>query len=245
MKVCFAAWVTFHLFFFAVFHKNMKILEVLYVLSSLVVPALLACVPFTTHSYGLQGSVCWIQSWKDNCPTNIAVVGVVEQFALTYGPSMAILLIVSVAMVVMVITILYRSRKYHNEQNSKALQQLLPLAVYPILFFVFTIPPFVNRLYGTKPNVPHDTAYALSMMGAVTVASWSFFTGISLIVHIVVAKLHAHCKKRYSYKRLPPYGGVDSDCRVAVPTMKQTSDISTTSRTTFVPPPHSLATAST
>ena len=36
------------------------------------VPAVLACVPFATHSYRLQGSVCWIQSWKDNCPTNIA-----------------------------------------------------------------------------------------------------------------------------------------------------------------------------
>ena len=57
-------------------------LEVLYVVSSLLVPAVLACVPFATHSYRLQGSVCWIQSWKDNCPTNIAVVGVVEQFAL-------------------------------------------------------------------------------------------------------------------------------------------------------------------
>ena len=199
MKVCFAAWVAFHLSIFAVFHKNMKQLEVLYVVSSLLVPAVPACVPFATHSYGLQGSVCWIQSWKDNCPTNISVVGVVEQFALMYGPSMAVLLIVSVAMVVMVVAIPCQSRKYHNGQNSKALQQLLPLAVYPLLFFVFTIPPFVNRLYGTRTNISHSKAYALSIMGAVSVASWSFFTGISLIVHILEAKLHTYCKKRYTY----------------------------------------------
>ena len=226
MKVCFAAWVTFHLFIFAVFHKNMKKLEVLYVVSSLLVPAVLACVPFATHSYGLQGSVCWIQSWKDNCPTNISVVGVVEQFALTYGPSMVVLLIVSVAMVVMVVAILCRSRKYHNGQNSKALQQLLPLAVYPLLFFVFTIPPYANRLYGTRTNISHSTAYALSIMGAVSVASWSFFTGISLIVHILEAKLRAYCKKRYTYKHLA-YIGVDSE-GTAIPT----SDTSSTSRPT-------------
>ena len=246
MKVCLAAWVTFHLFSFAVFHKNVKKLELLYVVSSLLLSAMFASFPFATHSYGLQGSVCWIQSWKDNCPTNIDVVGVVEQFALTYGPSMAVLLIVSVAMVVMVVAILCQSRKYHNEQNSKALQQLLPLAVYPILFFVFTIPPFVNRLYGTRTNIPHSTAYALSIMGAVTVASWSLFTGISLIVHIAVAKLHAYCKKRYTYKRFHPalaYGSVDSEGR-AVPTVKQTSDTKIDSRTTYVLPTDSLATTS-
>ena len=245
MKVCFCAWVTFHLFIFAVFHKNMKKLEVLYVVSSLLVPTMFACVPFATHSYGLQGSVCWIQSWKDNCPTNIAVVGIVVQFALMYGPTMVVLLIVSVAMVVMVIAILCRSRKYHNGQNSKALQQLLPLAVYPLLYFVFTIPPFVNRLYGTRPNIPHSTAYALSIMGAVTVASLSFFTGISLIVHIAVAKLHANSKQQNSYQRLQPlaYGGVNSE-RVTT-TVKQTSDTANcTSRTTFVLPAHSLVTKS-
>ena len=236
MKVCFASWVAFHLFIFAVFHKNMKQLEVLYVVSSLLVAAVLACVPFATHSYGLQGSVCWIQSWKDNCPTNVSVVGVVEQFQLTYGPSMAVLLIVSVAMVVMVIAIFCRSRKYHDGQNSKVLQQLLPLAVYPLLFFVFTIPPFVNCLYGTR-----TTAYALSIMSAVSVASWSFFTGISLIVHILEAKLRAYCKKRYTYKHLA-YIGVDGE-GTAIPT----SDTSSTSRPTctFVLPADNLARTST
>eukprot|EP00731_Ephydatia_muelleri_P020055 Em0012g880a len=219
-------------------HRCIRIVdeEVLYVVSSLLVAAVLACVPFATHSYGLQGSVCWIQSWKDNCPTNISVVGVVEQFQLTYGPSMAVLLIVSVAMVVMVIAIFCRSRKYHDGQNSKVLQQLLPLAVYPLLFLVFTIPPFVNCLYGTR-----TTAYALSIMSAVSVASWSFFTGISLIVHILEAKLRAYCKKRYTYKHLA-YIGVDGE-GTAIPT----SDTSSTSRPTctFVLPADNLATTST
>ena len=245
LKVTFTAWVTLHLFLFAVFHKNMKRLEVLYVASSFLISAVIAIVPFTTHSYGLQGSVCWIQSWENNCPAKIVTTGVVEQFALTYGPSMAILLIVALAMVVMVIVVLRRIY-FHRGQNSKALQQLLPLAVYPILFFVFTVPPFVNRLYGTRPNIPRSTGYALSIMGAVTIASWSFFTGLSLIVHIAVASLHAYSKQRSSYNRLHSraYGSVDSE-GVAVPTVKQETQTCGPSKTTFVLPAESVVTTST
>ena len=244
MKVCLSAWVTYHIFLLAVLHKNMKRLEALYIVSSLVVSALIASVPFTTHSYGLQGSNCWIQSWGDNCPSNIVITGVIEQFALTYGPSMAILLVVSTAMVVMVIIVL-RRMYFHRGQNWKALQQLLPLAIYPVLFFVFTIPPFVNRLYGTRPNVPHSTAYALSIMGAVTVASWSFFTGLSLIVHIFVASLHAYRKRRpraYQHLHSRAYGSMNSEEGV---TVKPESTTSGTSRTTFHPPTESVVMTST
>ena len=42
MKLLFTMWVTFHLFCFAVLHKNLKKLEVLYIVTSLLVPALIA-----------------------------------------------------------------------------------------------------------------------------------------------------------------------------------------------------------
>ena len=45
MKLLFTMWVTFHLFCFAVLHKNLKKLEVLYVVTSLLIPAVIACVP--------------------------------------------------------------------------------------------------------------------------------------------------------------------------------------------------------
>ena len=49
-KVLFTMWVTFHLFCFTVFYKNLYKLEVLYVVTSLVVPAVIACVPLVTRS---------------------------------------------------------------------------------------------------------------------------------------------------------------------------------------------------
>ena len=55
LKILFTAWVTFHLFCFAVFQKNFKKLEMLYVVTSLIVPAVIAAIPFTTKTYGLSG----------------------------------------------------------------------------------------------------------------------------------------------------------------------------------------------
>ena len=45
VKIVFTAWLTFHLFCFAVLHKNMKKFEVLYVVTSVLVPVPIASVP--------------------------------------------------------------------------------------------------------------------------------------------------------------------------------------------------------
>ena len=49
MKVCFGCWITFHLFCFAVFLKNMKKLEPLYVMSSILVPIVVSSAPLITN----------------------------------------------------------------------------------------------------------------------------------------------------------------------------------------------------
>ena len=51
-KLVSTCWATFHLFCFAVLHKNLKKLEVLYVVTSLLVPAGVASVPLISDTYG-------------------------------------------------------------------------------------------------------------------------------------------------------------------------------------------------
>lgn len=101
VKLMFTTCVTFHLFCFAVFNKNFKKLEILYIVCSTAVPAVVASIPYITHSYGRAGAWCWIQDWKENCPSDIFEVGNVETFVLWYGPAFIVLLLDSVAMVVM------------------------------------------------------------------------------------------------------------------------------------------------
>eukprot|EP00731_Ephydatia_muelleri_P002542 Em0001g2542a len=97
-KLLFTTWVTFHLFCFAVFHKNMKKLEALYVVTSLLVPALIAALPLVTQTYGSRftGSTCYIQALNGS-------VASIERIALGDGPAMFILIAASTTMVVMVI----------------------------------------------------------------------------------------------------------------------------------------------
>ena len=79
VKVVSTVWVTVHVFCYAVRYKNLKKLEGIYVATSLLIPVLIAIVPLTTHTYGLAGSWCWIQNWKNNCPTETLTLGIIEQ----------------------------------------------------------------------------------------------------------------------------------------------------------------------
>lgn len=84
------------------------------------------------------------------------LVAAVERFALWDGPAMIMLLLISAAMVVMVIKLTRNlcfslRSKYEpiteNDQYWNALKQLLPLATFPIAFFLFIIPVFVYDIY--------------------------------------------------------------------------------------------------
>lgn len=85
VKLLFTVWVTFHLFCFGVLHKNLRKLEVLYVVSSLLIPAVPAIIPLATHAYGLSpdDTICYIYA-----NTSVAFD---ERLALWDGPAMFML----------------------------------------------------------------------------------------------------------------------------------------------------------
>ena len=188
MKLLFTMWVTFHLFCFAVLHKNLKKLEVLYVVTSLLVPAVIASVPLITHSYGLSPTgPCYIYVTNDS--NHYATI---ERFALWDGPAMVILLAASAAMVVMVIRlsrIVCWRLKYEpltdGNQYWKALRQLIPLAAFPVLFFFFEIPVFVFHIYLAKTPAPNT---AITFAVFVFLPLWTLASGVTLIGHIFTAK---------------------------------------------------------
>lgn len=158
-KTLFTVCGSIHLFCFVVFFKNLRRYEALYVIVSTLLPGIIAAVPLTTETYGLSGSWCWIESWKNNCPNETLLVGGVEQFALWYGPSLILVSIASIAMIIMMIILFRRkcgrrwisdgdsSRQSSSDTHGEAMKQLLPLSAYPITFLIFLIPPFINRVY--------------------------------------------------------------------------------------------------
>ena len=188
MKLLFTVWVTLHLFGFGVLRKKLNRLEALYVATSILTPALIAVVPLATHTYGLSPTgPCYIV-----VPNDSNHVAAIERFALWDGPAMAILLAASAAMVVLVIKlarIVCRRSRYQplddGDQYWKALKQLLPLAAFPIVFFFFEVPVFVFHIYLAETATPNA---AITFAVFVFLPLWSVASGVTLMIHVIVAK---------------------------------------------------------
>ena len=200
-KLLFTMWVTFHLFCFAVLHKNLKKLEVLYVVTSLLVPALIAIVPLVTHAYGLNsvGEYCYIYA-----NTSVAFI---ERLALWDGPAMLMLIAASIAMVVMVIKLasqVCRRSEYEpitdGDQFWKALKQLLPLAAFPMLYLIFEIPVFLYHVYTTQNSTPNEWMF---ISDTVCFSFWSMASGATVVIHISVAQICGGKRKRKRLVHIP------------------------------------------
>ena len=203
MKLLFTMWVTFHIFCFGLLRKNIDKLEVLYVVTSLLVPAMIAIVPLTTKTYlpydnsGSNSAIfisdCYIYSMDKN-------VELIERFTLWDGPALVILLATSIGMVVMMITIvrlLYRKVQYDTTSDGadnywKALKELLPLAAFPILFFIFKLPELVYDIYESVRSKPNEPFLAVNLL---FISLWSLASGMTLIIHLSVAMYFAKKKK--------------------------------------------------
>ena len=194
MKLLFTMWVTFHLFCFVVFYKNMKKLEVLYVVTSLLVPAVIACVPLITRSYAISiNRRCYIDHHE-----------LVERTVLWNVPAMIILLASSIAMVVMVTKLLHKVCGWRSQyevltdrnQFWMAFKQLIPLAAYPILFLVFILPVVIMDVIDAHSStIPVET---VSISNALFTSLWSLTSGATLIVHVTLARCVEIKKRRKS-----------------------------------------------
>ena len=122
MNLSFGYWITCHLLCFAVFLKNMKKLEPVYIILSILFSIAISSIPLIKNSYGPSGKWCWIQ--PKECGTNYAV----HETALLvlFGTALAYLVIQCIAMLAKIITVYYRAHRksgenvFGREQNKKA-----------------------------------------------------------------------------------------------------------------------------
>ena len=190
-KLFFTIWLTFHLFCFAVYHKNMKRLEIVYVVTAIVIPAAIAVVPFLTHTYGLAKGWCWIINMNDtSCPPTPDKVGIIEQFTMWYGPALIAFILESTLMVILLVTLgcrAYRTIGSGSEplvgQNvhKKALNQMLPLVVYPFVFGVLIVPPLTNRILDAAEG---RESLVRCKVDVVFIPLLFLAAGATLIVHV-------------------------------------------------------------
>ena len=106
-------------------------------------------------------------------------------------------------MLIMVVKLSYRvcwRAKYeqitHGDRFWMVLKQLLPLAAFPIIFFIFIIPMLVfNILVGNNPSAPNEAALRLAII--VCTPMWSMLSGVVMLIHVSVVH---RCQPRCPFK---------------------------------------------
>ena len=188
MELIWAGWVTFHLVSFVVFYKNLQKMELVYVVSSVLILALLAIVPFFTGSYGSSEAWCWIKDTAN---------GKIERLALFYAPAIALVFMESIAVVVIVTMLVCRGCRKPLRQLSvtekRALSQMLPLLAYPIIFCVAMIPSVVMVVHNA---VSDRFIFSLNLADAILAPLWTVASSAVLIIHIVIVLVTRSLRRR-------------------------------------------------
>ena len=171
-------------------------------------PLVLACVPLITHSYNLAGAWCYTSSGDQDCSMSDSDAGII-------GPATLLLSVNVVGILAILSVVVYRTYKHasldrdrarepllaintNRDQKREVLRQLLPLLVYPIIYFSLLLFPLSNRIY-MYMAVSKSTDYYLIMVHAVTISSTGFFAGLALIVHMCFVCF----KKRQLQQQVP------------------------------------------
>ena len=180
VKLLFTICLNFHIFSLAVCLKNFRKLELCYIFFSCFTPLMTSWIPFIGDFYGLAGAWCWIKTWKHNCASHHYTQGILEQFLLWYGPLFLSLTASVISVFVVILVLLHQSYGYcrksvpereqllEKEERKKmrnALRDLLPLLAYPLLFYVLTLLPLVNRIYSSisPHHVPATGGHLLTL----------------------------------------------------------------------------------
>ena len=239
VKLLFTAWLTVHLFWFGVLHKNLKKFEILYVVSSLFVPIIFASIPLITGYYHIDRLGCYISDANGTNP-----YAKIESFALWSIPALIILLVASIAMVIMVIKLAYKvclrlksEAITDGDQFWKALKQLLPLAAFPILYFLFVIPVLVYGVYAAESSTSNE---GVILAASIFIAMWGISSGMALLVHILMARLYCvHVRRIQPKEQIEIRESLTKYNSCAHHTINESFDrVSSTTR--FSPPKDSL-----
>ena len=204
----FTFWISFHLTSLAIAHRNLARLEPLYVFSSVLTSALVSALGFGV-AYGAK-------SYSSYEVLNIVVLGAAR----------SVLVIVTLCLVVLTGSVLWCRACCKagdvERQHKKALYEMMPLLVYPILQSFLGIPAY---LYGNTSG-RHSRVFFVAY--SYLVQLWCLLAALSLTTHILVIRCMQ--KKKLLQRGMNRYV-VSVENRTAA--VHQTSDTPARSTTYF------------
>ena len=185
IKLMFTVWIVIHLFALAVFHKNLKRLEPLYVVSSLLVTLIVTATLLVMNLVPSR--------LQEACRFREDIV---------YTIIFSVLVLTSLLIVVMGTILCHRACRRrslalseYDKQHKKVLYEMLPLLLYPILFLLITTPIFGFAVLDFTVAIYRldDITSSIYFTFAICAPLWSFTTSLLLIFHLCVVR---HVKKK-------------------------------------------------
>ena len=74
---------------------------------------------------------------------------------------------------------------HERNQNMKAIKELLPLLAYPVIFFVISMFPLINRIYSA---ISSNASFELVLAHSITEPLYGFCSSWTLIIHILIMR---------------------------------------------------------
>ena len=243
VNMLFTVVIVFHFFSLAVCLKDLKRLEIYYVLFAVLFPLLFTWIPFINDNYGPNGGLCWIEDTDDDCEPNQK--GILEQYILWYGPSYFILGACIVAAIIVIAIILWRGYCQRrgeeqepllstNHKHRKALMELMPLLAYPAIFLFFNLFAIAHRIVNKVSA--KSTIYKMELTHSIVMTSWGILSSMALLLLIAITQ----SKKMSRRNRQVTDMSIQQTKEVDNPNEADTTNTTTTcANTTFMPPTES------
>ena len=186
-------WIAIHLWALAVFYKSLNRLEPLYVATSTIVPLIFAIVTLS------------ISSTRNLNSRAAAIVLLFVAFVIYF-----LMLVTCFAVVVLAITLCYRAYKRNavhvskiDVQHKKALFEMLPLLVYPVGYFLISLPSFICEVTLQYDKITQNCScnyVVICAISTIVVPLCSLMAPLSLFVHVCVV-LYIKKKRMQSSSR--------------------------------------------
>ena len=210
LELLLICWIVLYLVMVLVFQYSANAIrrkhEVCGLAVILVLPFLFIWVPFLKGMYGLSGGECWIKpSVKRYCEYD--GVGLTFMFLLSYGPAFLVCLLTFISFGTIAIVMCKRALQHQDQGSSqpsiyqRGLKEVLPLLLYPPIYFLFWMAVTATRIYDVLQKV-QGRKFQFSL----TLAHYVAFLLVALLIIPLVFLLHSSincCRKMRSKLHTP------------------------------------------
>ena len=152
VKVLIICWMSFYLLLLVTFKCNANKLnhEAVGVITIIVVPLLLDCLPFGWNKYGLSGLLCWIKLTNEHCDNIWEGLGLM--LAVEYVPILLTFTLILTSFICIVITLCKRAHKTDIKWKwtsvyQRGLTEAAALMVYPFVYAIIFIFKVIHHIY--------------------------------------------------------------------------------------------------